>query len=92
MTTQPEYNTIANGSIDYAHYDRRAREIRSQDAWRNIGTIGKMLKAIATMFERGASYEAKPMSKAPGREPMRTPQLRRTRPNVSQVNPETAVR
>jgi hypothetical protein len=92
MTTQPEYNTIANGAIDYAHYDRRAREIRSQDAWSNIGTIGKALRAIATMFRSRASHEAKPISKAPGRKPMRSPRLRRAHPKVSQANSQTAVR
>lgn len=92
MTIQPNYKTTATGSIDYAHYDRRARDIRSQDALNGIDAIGRMLKAIATKFRRGASSEVTPVSGAPGREPMRTPLRRRTDGKASQANARTSLR
>lgn len=33
MTQEHDYKTLADGSIDYAHYDRVCRQIRSRDAF-----------------------------------------------------------
>lgn len=90
MTTLPKYKTTANGSIDYAHYDLRAREIRSKDAWCNIGSIGKALGTLATMFRRAVSSGGMPISTTHGRAPLRTPQKRRAHPTTSRVNAEAA--
>lgn len=88
MTTQSEYNTIANGSIDYAHYDRRARKIRSQDAWSIIEAIGQSLSAIATLVKCRTSSEVTPFENVPGRMPMRSPEARPVSPTCSPVKAE----
>lgn len=36
MTHSANYKTLPGGSIDYAHYDRKARAIRSADTHRNL--------------------------------------------------------
>ncbi|RFP88752.1 hypothetical protein DZK27_07510 [Rhodobacteraceae bacterium 63075] len=77
MTAPMKYETTATGSIDYAHYDRRAREIRSQETWSLVGLIGRKLKAAGASLHRRASGKATPVSRAPTRDPMRSPQPRR---------------
>lgn len=39
------YRTLENGSIDLAYYDRRARQIRSADAFNAFRLLGDLLRA-----------------------------------------------
>lgn len=76
MTTQPEYMTTATGAIDYASYDRRAREIRSQDAWRAISAFGNALKSIAFLFTAHKPTNSTVKARFPRSAPMRSPKPR----------------
>ncbi|WP_422038103.1 hypothetical protein [Roseibium sp.] len=40
-----QYRTLENGAIDLAYYDRRARQIRSADAFSVCGLLGELLRA-----------------------------------------------
>ena len=88
MTTQPEYKTTTAGAIDYASYDRRAREIRSQDAWGMIGAIGRAVKIAADLIKRRTSTVVTQFEKVPGRMPMRSPEARRASPTRSPAKAE----
>ena len=46
MTEQTStYRTLENGAIDLAYYDRRARQIRSADAFSACRLLGELLRA-----------------------------------------------
>ena len=70
--TNTAHATTTTGSIDYAHYDMIARQIRSQDAHRNIASIAKTVRAIAKAFRRVIKVQTAEKSWAPTRKPMRT--------------------
>lgn len=40
-----QYRTLQNGAIDLAYYDRRARQIRSTDAFSACRLLGDLLRA-----------------------------------------------
>lgn len=69
MTTQREFKSTATGSIDYAHYARRAHNIRSQDAWSNIDAITKAVRAILAKLQLSSSAMTKKPSNATDRAP-----------------------
>lgn len=47
MTEQTStYRTLENGAIDLAYYDRRARQIRSADAFSACRLLGDLLQAL----------------------------------------------
>jgi len=50
MTETPDYKTLQGGSIDYAHYDRVSREIRSRDAMAASGFLKKTLVSTVKQF------------------------------------------
>lgn len=41
-----QYRTLENGAIDLAYYDRRARQIRSADAFSACRLLGDLLQAL----------------------------------------------
>ena len=54
MTTEAEYKTQNDGSIDYAHYLARGREMRSDEAYSMLRFIGKFLKGLLVSEPKGA--------------------------------------
>ncbi|MCF3595713.1 hypothetical protein LZG00_17100 [Rhodobacteraceae bacterium LMO-12] len=43
MTQQPDYKTLADGSIDYAYYFARTRQIRAQSYHEALKSLFRML-------------------------------------------------
>lgn len=64
MTIQHDYKTTSSGAIDYAHYTRRAHEIRNEDACKAIDAIGRGLAFLGAMIWRQTWIRIAPMTKA----------------------------
>lgn len=51
MTDQtPDYRTLSDGSIDLAHYDRKARALRSRDAFKACRLFARALRSATFVF------------------------------------------
>jgi hypothetical protein len=75
--TATDYRTLADGSIDYAHYDRHARAIRSGDARKacRLAATALFLSWPRSMVRlaRGACSAALSVVISPGRYAPHTP-------------------
>lgn len=62
MTQQTDIKTLEGGSIDYAHYMARGRQIRSNDAHRALAAMWQMLRAAwavvtpLALFQSGSEH------------------------------------
>ena len=48
MTIETDYAKHADGSINYAYYDQRARQLRSEAAWATIDEVSETVGELAT--------------------------------------------
>ena len=48
-----EIHTLPSGSIDFAHYDTKARDLRSAEIWRILRQLVKRKKNSCMAAERG---------------------------------------
>ncbi len=51
---QEEVRRFADGSIDYAHYDRRARQLRAHGFARPLAAIARGFRTMARAMGKGA--------------------------------------
>ena len=97
MTTQSDYKTLKDGSIDSAHYIKRSHAIRSHDAHRALQVIWRWFKLPFEVkaFRLGSSKtptpvnrivsERHPLDRVPRRE--KSVRAGSRRPRIEQVKP-----
>lgn len=57
MTQQPDYKTLADGSIDYAYYDHRTRDLRAQSF---RAAMKSLLDVLTSVWRRDSTQKATP--------------------------------